>query len=267
MTTTNGSHSTPETVAAVALRLPPFWTADPQLWFVQVEAQFATQRVTADRSRYYHIVSSLPPDVAAEVRDLLLHPPEQDAYDTLKRSLIERTTASEGTRLQQLLTEEQLGDRKPSQFLRHMQLLLGEKASSIDASLLRNLFLQRLPSNVRMVLASAGDLATEKLAELADKIMEVSTPSISTVKSSPAPSELQLLREELSRLTDTVASLKLQVSRERGRSQSRSRLPQGRHASPTRPPGGSCWYHKRFGDAATKCTTPCSHAGNARAEH
>lgn len=267
MTSANIDSSVPETIAAVALRLPPFWTADPQLWFLQVEAQFATQRVTADRLRYYHIISSLPPDVAAEVRDLLLHPPEQDAYATLKRSLIQRTTASEGARFQQLLTEEELGDRKPSQLLRHMQRLLGEKATSIDASLLRNLFLQRLPGNVRMVLVSAGDLTIEKLAELADKVAEVSTPSISAVKSPPVSSDLQLLREELSHLTDAVASLKLQASRERGRSQSRSRSTHGRHASPARGPEVLCWYHRRFGDAATKCTRPCSHPGNARGEH
>jgi len=38
-----------------------------------------------------------------------------------------------------------------------MQQLLSEKADNTNAAFMRELFLQRLPSNVRMVLASSPD--------------------------------------------------------------------------------------------------------------
>ena len=125
----------------VTLKLPPFWPHDSHLWFAQVEAQFDTKNVRAQSSKFSHVVSSLQPEFAQEVRDLLISPPKENRYDTLKAELIRRTSSSEQKRLQQLLTAEELGDRKPSQLLRRMQQLLG--TSSLDDNILKQLFLQR----------------------------------------------------------------------------------------------------------------------------
>ena len=79
-----------------------------------------------------------------------------------------------------LVTVEEFGDKKPSQLLRWMQHLLGDAAgTNPDNKFLCELFLQHLPSQIRMVLASAGEMSLEALAQLTDKITEVATPSIS----------------------------------------------------------------------------------------
>ena len=266
----------PATLAAVSVKLPPFWPADPEVWFAQDEAQFTCRGITAQTTRFDYVISSLNPEFAMEVRDLLLKPPHDHPYDVLKAQLIKRTAASEQRKLQQLISGEELGDRKPTQLLRRMQQLLGDKLGSADNShFLRELFLQRLPANVRMVLASTdATMDVNKLAELADKVLEVATPNISAVSSShpesPPPMdslEISQLRKEVAHLTQLVESLTAQARR-RSPSQHRPR----RNASPAPALTSSsqdslCWYHRTFGDDAHKCKEPCTRGLNTQAGH
>ncbi|KAH6924538.1 hypothetical protein HPB50_019387 [Hyalomma asiaticum] len=128
--------------------------------------------------------------------------------------LIRRLTPSDPQRLQQLLHNTQLGDRTPSQLLCHMRQLLhtdGATTTNADSILLRELFLQRLPVNVRMILASAADKRLSELAELADSLLAVAPPSVAALQpdiAGRAPTTaLHDIREQISRLADTVAAM------------------------------------------------------------
>ena len=136
----------PATVVAVAIKLPPFRPADPLVWFAHIEAQFATRNITNQRTRFDYMVAALSNEYATEIRDLILNPPQEDAYSTLKDLLIKRTAASERKRLQLLFTAEELGDRKPTQLLRRMQQLMGDATGpNPDNSFLRELFFSTTP--------------------------------------------------------------------------------------------------------------------------
>ena len=228
---------------------------------MQVEAQFHARGITAQQTKYYHIVGCLSSEIATEIRDLLLHPPDDHPYDALKQKLIERTAASEQRRLQQLFTTEELGDRKPTQLLRRMQQLLGDKPELADSSILKELFMQRMPTNVRMVLAAVSESTPlQELATLADKIMEVATPSIATVTT--PTSTLQQLQAKIDRLEEELSAFQAAPKPRKRRSRGRN---QGRSHSPSR--SAVYWYHRRFRDAARKCTPPCAKSENQRASN
>ena len=133
--------STEANVAAVTTQLPLFWPANPQVWFIQVEAQFSGRGITASKTKYEDIVCALPTEYATKVQDLLLdnHLSKDNPYERLKDQLMSRIADSECQKIRQLLMTEELGDRKPTQLLCKIQQLLGGR-TPIDSSLLRELF-------------------------------------------------------------------------------------------------------------------------------
>ena len=164
---------------------------------------------------------------------------------------------SEQRRLQQLFSSEELGDRKPTQLLRRMQQLLGNTPGIPDGSFIRELFLRRLPTNVRMVLASTNDsVPLDELAQLADKIVEVAVPqTVSAVQSANFGNELDKLKSEIAGLRKLIKSLPSQRN-------SRPRSPSPTPANNINDPS-ICWYHQKYGSSARKCKPPCKHSENS----
>ena len=141
-----------------------------------------------------------------------------------------------------------------------MQQLLGDSAGpEPDSSFLRELFLQRLPGSVRMVLASTGNaMSLEALAQMADKIVEVATPTISAINAPHISSEVDQLRKEVAHLREIISSLNTSPGSSRpSRSRGRSPSPHPANSTPT-----TCRYHVRFGEKARKCISPCDYSGN-----
>ncbi|RWS11202.1 uncharacterized protein B4U79_04372, partial [Dinothrombium tinctorium] len=231
-------------LSTVAIKLPPFWTADPELWFHQIEAQFELKGITSDKTKFNYIASSLSGEIASEVRDLLISPPKENMYGALKKALISRTSVSEEQRLQQLLQQEELGDRKPSQLLRRMKQLVGDKISIIESTMFRSLFMQRLPEKIRLVLVAAKEEKLETIAEMADKVMEVITPA-SSIAAIGNENEIDKLQKEVNELRKKIKRLSITNARLRRHSRSRSIGGRNRIQQTDEDQKPTCWYHRR----------------------
>ncbi|CAH8291790.1 unnamed protein product [Schistosoma rodhaini] len=250
------------------LRLPTYGVNNPRIWFAQVEALFLARGIRSQATKYAHIVGALPIEVATEVGDLIDNVPETDPYDTIKAAVIHRTSQSDEKRLQQLLTACELGDKRPSQLLRHMRQLAG--SYKLDEALLKQMWLQRLPYNVRQILSISGvSVSLDDLADMADKMIEIYPDSrgVSAIQSSNREnmSDALNIQQQITLLTQQLASLQATVSTIHSRpprSTSR-RKPVSRHRlrSPKRA-AGICWYHSNYGEKARCCTKPCNFKTN-----
>ncbi|XP_045530711.1 uncharacterized protein LOC123718339 [Pieris brassicae] len=154
----------------VGVRIPPFYPEMPGLWFSQMEAQFTLANIRTDETKFFYVVGNLDAQYAAEVEDVISYPPPADKYDKLKAELIKRLSASREKKVKQLLMHEELGDRKPSQFYRHLLNLAGP---GVPEEFLRTIWTSRLPSSTQAIIASQSKTDLTELAELADRIHDV----------------------------------------------------------------------------------------------
>lgn len=234
--------------ASVAVKLPDFWKNDPVMWFAQAEAQFALANVVRDHTKFQHIVAKIDQTVICHVADLVMHPPETGKYEAVKLRLISRFQVSPQGRLERLLNACDLGDMRPTHLLAKMQEL--SAGLKVTDDLLKMLFLQRMPPNVKAVLA-ISDGTIGKLAEMADKMMDSSTHHVSAATSgTPVNSEEPDLRCQIAALTEEIRNLKAGRSVSRSRSASRS-------SSRSTYEDEICWFHRKYGGRALKCREPC----------
>lgn len=237
-------------VNEVKVKLPLFWSDKPKLWFAQAEAQFDISGIKQDSTKFGYVLSMLDTQTAAEVEDAITNPPSDGKYEHLKHELISKLSISRTQQIRQLLSDEELGDRKPSAFLRHLRSLAGSEMG--DDSILRELWMRRLPREVQRILIAQKDLKLDKVAEIADAIAETTPPSIAVhATSSSSSPELARIMDRLDELSRKVEALSSNRSRSTTRSQSTSR-------SSSKTGDQMCWYHRRFREKATKCITPCS---------
>ncbi|CAI5666193.1 unnamed protein product [Oreochromis niloticus] len=130
---------------AVALKLPDFWLHDPPSWFVHVEAQFALRGISADDTKYHHVVASLDPLATRHAMTLLRDPPAQGKYAALKELLLRRYALSDAERAKKLLNLSGLGGGTALELMENMLSLLGPDDGGF---LFAHLFLRQLPAAV-----------------------------------------------------------------------------------------------------------------------
>lgn len=255
----------------VSIKYSPFNRDDPEIWFTQLEAQFEIGGISVDATKYGHLIAALDPETVKCVRDKILTPPAIDKYNSLRSVIIERLCDSAKIKLDRLLSGLQLGDKKPSQLLREMETL---SVNQITEPVLRNLWLQRLPTHAQEILSCMDDSNLVKLATAADKILDVNKPSVvyavnAISNKNSQPNDLAIQVNALSKRVEELFSSfsKGHSKAPRGRSDSpasnfqrdnRNQRQRSRYRTKEQvDKHPNCWYHHKFGNKARKCLKPC----------
>jgi len=209
-----------------------------------------------------------------ELRSIIDGTPAVEKYAYIKAKLIGYFADSQQRRLQRVLSDMPLGDKKPSQLLNEMKRVAG---NSLSEPVLIDLWASRLPPHAQAaVIASRGDAADK--TTIADAIVDsMSLRSINAVERSNAAmapghvadatmsttaytanDPISDLRKEIAELSRRLENV-LPNRRYRGRSNSRTGSARNRSLSRGSDfSTGPCWYHRKFGSDARKCRKPCT---------
>lgn len=257
-------------------RPPEFHRGDIELWLLVFDRFLDEAGMVADKRRFNRLVCALPPDILDSVKDLVKNPPSVDAYDALKAALAKRHAVSEHEKVSKLqgLT---MGDRKPSEFLRHMEELTGLSAKA--SPFLRSFWIQHLPVGIQALAAMyVNSQEFDQALPAIDNAALYAPPSVqasrcglpgTSQRSTDSFDDAPVTQRQFNQLLHKLESISLgrKDSRHpnrptyRGRSRSHSQSGSRKQGSGSRSPSpssGVCFYHERFGEKARNCTPPCT---------
>ncbi|XP_036347399.1 uncharacterized protein LOC118756763 [Rhagoletis pomonella] len=231
------------------LELPPFWTKQVHFWFAAIEAQFQLKRITSDTTKYQAVIARLDQDTLVIVEHIIFNPPEADKYAAIKDTLVNHFSISEERRLKMLLSGLELGDRRPSELLAEINRLGGKH---LDSTFVRAIWLDRLPQYIQVALTASDDNDNNQLAQLANKLIEIKHDPDSRYVMPVARKSSDAMQSQLDELAKQMRKLTQAMEKEVAR---RTHVPL--RTSPT-DTSSACFYHRRFGAKANKCTQPCT---------
>jgi hypothetical protein len=257
-----------EHAAGAALRLPEFWPETPASWFIFAESKFRLKNITSEQVKFDLLVSCLQRESIRQVLDVLERPDQTAPYTCLKERLMVSHELTDFQRIEKLFQMDQLGGRKPSELMNQMLEICprGEEKNKFFLFL----FLQRLPRELRVMLAEENISEPRDLAAKADRHWAMLNHQTHGLVAPITAAESE----------EPVIAAVQHAGRGRGRGRGGGGRGRGRGGhqqqqqqdgqsayAPPHPtaPGtlarfstGLCHFHWSFGDKAKKCETPCS---------
>ena len=192
--------------------LPSFWDSNVELWFATVEHAFSANGIFDEHKRFSLVLSALDLKYIQKIQHVV-RSPTTHPYQDIKSALIKACKLNENDRLDILFNRTELGDRKPSEMFSHIRQLLEayDVKNTQTNAVLRKLFLDKLPTQARTILAVSLERDLDALALRAD---EVVAALCQTSTQSHTSSQQQLINEIFGqKLNKIIEALQMPAAR------------------------------------------------------
>ncbi len=147
-----------------AVKLPPFWTANPRAWFTIAEGAFRLRNIADEESQFFNCLHALPEATVSLIADLVeADPLPANPYTELRRRLLAAHQLTDIQRVEQLFN---LPPQKPSELLAEMMCLCPRGQE--NNAFFNCLFLNKLPRELRILLSESEMADKQALGTRAD---------------------------------------------------------------------------------------------------
>lgn len=216
----------PESVQPV--KPPPFWSEYPDLWFIRLEGLMDAANMRLQLAKFNCLMQALSNEQMLKVSQALEKPRPGSEYDDLKNALLKAFGKTQSQKDSELFAVRELGEEKAVDFVNRLDRLV------TDTEQLKKAFLLLVvPEDVRGIVAAQPFDDCMAMAETIDRINDVKRLNHGSPFSINAVGRFQK---------------------------------KGKKKEPRNPPvpdstdtgeDNSCYYHKRFGPKARKCSPDC----------
>lgn len=251
--------------AVTEVKLTAFYENDPELWFSIIEAQFESRKITSERSKYFHVVSHLSSSIAQQVKNVISTGFADGKFEQLKQALITTYAETATEKFEKLISNESLGDMKPSLALNKIKALA---SNTVTEDFIKKLWLKRLPQSIKQVLSASSD-PLDNLSQMADKMWEVTDRGTicGVEKGNSLDKTLQSIQQQLQKMANRLNAIENNRTSRRDstphRSRNRSQSSKRTNDTNDKSEGDAtdsemCWYHRKMGERAKRCRSPCT---------
>ena len=154
------------------VKLPNFWETDVSLWFLTVENLFCQKGIFDENKMFEFLLVALDLRHLQREKHVLFNLSPTRPFSQLRKALFECLRPMNLPWIANwtncLMLQNSVIDGRPTELLSRMRHLMGTEQSP---TLLKKLFLSKLPVDVKRVVVFSGTDSIDELAERADRVL------------------------------------------------------------------------------------------------
>ena len=160
-------------VSHISVKPRPFYKGSPSVWFRQIESQFTYAKITKSETKYHHVVSALPEEIAVSI-DLEC---EVD-YEKLKETVLGSLKPSQHELIDQALRGLELGNKRPTQMVGEIRRRFSDIGLKVDEKIVKSQILTALPHAIRSALVGHENSTLDDFSKIADSMLSITTSNL-----------------------------------------------------------------------------------------